>query len=69
MGEAIGNLIGIVLTLAAVAVAIKLLFFLLGLFGLLVGLIGLLLKLAVIGGLLYLGWLFFQKIFAAKQTL
>jgi hypothetical protein len=68
MGVAIGNLIGIVLTLAAVVIAIKALFFVLGLVGLLFGVLGLLLKLAVIGGMLYLGWLFFRKISGEKQT-
>jgi hypothetical protein len=68
MGQVIGNIIGIVLVLAAITIVIKLLFFVLGLVGLLFGLVGVLLKLAVIGGMLYLGWLVLAKVFGKKEA-
>jgi hypothetical protein len=69
MGNVIGNIIGIVLVLAVVTIALKVLFFVLGLFFGLVGLVGLLLKLAIIGGLIYLACVFLRKLFAANQTI
>ena len=69
MGQVIGNIIGIVLMLLVVTLAIKALFFVLGLFGLLIGLFGLLLKMAVIGGLLYLGWQVLQKVCLTKKAM
>ena len=68
MGEVIGNIIAIVLAILALTIALKVIFFVLGLFGLFVGLFGLLLKLAVFGGLIYLGWAIFCKIFKRKEA-
>lgn len=68
MGHVIGNIIGIVLVLVAITIAVKLLFFVLAFAGLLFGLVGVLLKLAVIGGMLYLGWLVLTKLFGKKEA-
>ena len=69
MSDVIGNIIGIVLVIAVVTIALKILFFVLGLFGLFIGLFGVLLKLAIIGGLIYLACMFLRKLFAANQTI
>lgn len=69
MGKVIGNIIGIVLTIAVITVALKVLFVVLGLaFGLL-GLFFVLCKLAIFFGLIYLAWTFLRKLFADKQTI
>jgi hypothetical protein len=68
MGEVIGNIIAIVLVIVALTIALKVIFFVLGLFGLFIGLFGLLVKLAIFGGLIYLGWALFCKIFKRKEA-
>lgn len=69
MPEVVGKIIGIVLVLVAISIALKVLFFLLGMVGLLFGLGGVLLKLAVFGGVIYLAWLLLRKLFAEKQAI
>jgi hypothetical protein len=69
MGNVIGNIIGIVLVLAVVTIALKILFFVLGLLFGFLGLVGVLLKLAIIGGLIYLACVFLRKLFAERQTI
>ena len=68
MGEVIGNIIAIVLVILAVTIALKVIFFVLGLFGLFIGLFGLLVKLAIFGGLIYLGWTIFCKVVKRKEA-
>jgi hypothetical protein len=67
MGSVIGNIIGVVLVLAVIAIAVKILLFVV--FGLFIGLFGVLLKLAIIGGIIYLAFVFLRKLFAEKQTI
>ena len=69
MGNVIGNIIGIVLVLAVITVALKILFFVIGLLFGFLGLAAVLLKLAVIGGVIYLACVFLRKLFAEKQTI
>ncbi len=64
MGEVIGNISAIVLVIVALTIALKVIFFVLGLFGL----FGLLVKLAIFGGLIYLGWTIFCKVFKRKEA-
>lgn len=68
MGEVIGNIIAIVLVIVALTIALKVVFFVLGLFDLFLGLFGLLVKLAVFGGLIYLGWTILCKVFKRKEA-
>ncbi|MBI1761235.1 MAG: hypothetical protein HYR56_07340 [Acidobacteria bacterium] len=68
MGEVIGNIIAIVLVIVALSIALKVIFFVLALFGLFLGVFGLLVKLAVFGGLIYLGWAIFCKVFKRKEA-
>jgi len=59
MGEAIGTIIFIVVGLIVVAAVGSLILSVLGIF---LGLIPLLIKLAIWGGLIYLGWLLIRKL-------
>jgi threonine/homoserine/homoserine lactone efflux protein len=64
MGEAIGTIIFVIIALVAVAVVGSIV---LSLLGFVLGLVPLLIKLAVWGGLIYLGWLVFRKL-SEKKT-
>lgn len=68
MGEVLGNIIAIVLAIVALTIALKVIFFVLGLFFVFAGLLGFLLKLAIVGGLLYLAWAFFCTLFKRKEA-
>jgi hypothetical protein len=64
MGQAIGTILLVVFALVVVAAVGSLVLSVLGMF---LGLIPLLIKLAIWGGLIYLGWLVFRK-FAQDKT-
>ncbi len=66
MGEAIGKVLFVVIALIVIASVGSLI---LSVLGLVLGLIPLLVKLAVFGGLIYLGWLAFNKLTKSSQTL
>jgi hypothetical protein len=68
MGEVIGNIIAIVLVIVALTIALKVIFFVLGSVFLFLGLAGLLIKLAVFGGLIYLGWTILCRVFKRKEA-
>jgi len=59
MAQTIGTIIFVVLALVAVAAVLN---FILGVLGIVFALIPLLIKLAVFGGIVYLGWMVFQKL-------
>jgi hypothetical protein len=65
MGQAIGTIILVVIALVVVAAVGSLVLSVLGIF---LGLIPLLIKLAIFGGLIYLGWLVFRKIAQDKTA-
>jgi hypothetical protein len=65
MGQAIGTIILVVVALVVVAAVGSLVLSVLGMF---LGLIPLLIKLAIWGGLIYLGWLVFRKIAQDKTA-
>jgi len=59
MAQTIGTIIFVVLALVAVAAILN---FVLGVLGIVFALIPLLIKLAIFGGIFYLGWLVFRKL-------
>jgi len=59
MAQTIGTIIFVVLALVAVAAILN---FILGVLGIVFALIPLLIKLAIFGGIVYLGWMVFQKL-------
>lgn len=66
MGEAIGKILFVVVVLIVIASVGSLV---LSVLGLALSLIPLLIKLAVIGGVIYLGWVVFNKLTKSSQTL
>lgn len=66
MGEAIGKILFVVIALIVIASVGSLV---LSVFGLALSLIPLLIKLAVIGGVIYLGWVVFNKLTKSSQPL
>jgi hypothetical protein len=66
MGEAIGKIMFVVVALIIIASVGSLV---LSVLGLALSLIPLLVKLAIIGGIIYLGWLVFNKLTKSSQTL
>ena len=66
MGEAIGKIMFVVIALIVIASVGSLV---LSVLGLALSLIPLLIKLAVIGGVIYLGWMVFTKLTKSSQTL
>ncbi len=59
MAQAIGTIILVVLTLVVISAVLN---FALGLIGIVFGLIPVLIKLAIIGGIIYFGWLVVRKL-------
>lgn len=59
MGEAIGKVIFVIVALVVIATVGSLV---LSVFGLVIALIPLLIKVAIIGGIIYLGWMLVQKL-------
>jgi len=59
MAQTIGTIIFVVLALVAVAAVLN---FILGVLGIVFALLPLLIKLAIFGGIVYLGWMVFQKL-------
>lgn len=66
MGEAIGKIMFVVVALIIIASVGSLV---LSVLGLALSLIPLLIKLAFVGGIIYLGWLVFNKLTKSSQTL
>ena len=66
MGEAIGKIMFVVVALIIIASVGSLV---LSVLGLALSLIPLLVKLAIIGGIIYLGWLVFNKLTKSSKTL
>lgn len=66
MGEAIGKILFVVVALIVIASVGSLV---LSIFGLALSLIPVLIKLAVIGGIIYVGWMVFNKLTKSSQTL
>lgn len=66
MGEAIGKILFVVIALIVIASVGSLL---LSVFGLALSLIPLLIKLAIVGGVIYLGWVVFNKLTKSSETL
>lgn len=66
MGEAIGKIMFVVIALIVIA---SVGWLVLSVLGLALSLIPLLIKLAVIGGVIYLGWMVFTKLTKSSQTL
>ncbi|MFN0108369.1 MAG: hypothetical protein ACKVZH_05895 [Blastocatellia bacterium] len=65
MGEAVGKIIFVVIALIVIATVGS---FLLSIFGLALSLIPVLIKLAIIGGIIYLGWVVFNKLTKSSET-
>lgn len=59
MGEAIGKVVFVIVALVVIATVGSLV---LSVFGLVIALIPLLIKVAIIGGIIYLGWMLVQKL-------
>ena len=67
MSDFVSNVVAVILGIVAVTIGLKVIFFLLGLFGLFIGVAAILIKLAIIGGLLYLGWMFISKLLGHRR--
>ncbi|MGH9854743.1 MAG: hypothetical protein ACREBD_33335 [Blastocatellia bacterium] len=65
MAQTIGTIIFVVLALVAVAAILN---FILGVLGIVFALIPLLIKLAIFGGIVYLGWMVFQKLSRTTES-
>ena len=67
MSDFVSNVVAVIIGIVAVTIGLKLIFFLLGLVGIVFVLAGLVIKLAIFGGLLYLGWMFIRKLLGHRR--
>lgn len=67
MSDFVSNVVAVILGIVAVTIGLKIIFFVLGFFGLFIGLAALAIKLAIFFGLLYLGWLFISKLLGQRR--
>ena len=68
MSDFVSNIVAVILGIVAVTLGLKVIFFLLGMVGLVIGVAALVIKLAIFGGLLYLGWMFISKLLGHRRN-
>ena len=67
MSDFVSNVVAVIVGILAITIGLKIIFFVLGFFGLFIGLAALAIKLAIFGGLLYLGWMFISKLLGHRR--